>query len=57
MKAPTFPERVQTLEDEVAGLESMIDARTRRLWKEIAGLKTQVAILQEKLKETKTCQS
>jgi hypothetical protein len=34
MIGPPFPERLQVLEDEVAGLESMIDARTRRLWQE-----------------------
>ena len=43
MTAPTFPERLDRIEDEVAGLESMLDARTRRLWAEIEKLRAEVA--------------
>jgi len=35
----TFPERLDRIEDEVAGLESMIDSRTRKLWAEIQKLR------------------
>lgn len=38
MRTPDIHERVGTLEDEVAGLESMIDARTRTLWAEVQKL-------------------
>lgn len=44
MTAPTLPERLDAIEDEVAGLESMIDARTRKLWSEIQKLQ---AIIEE----------
>ena len=38
MNTPTLPERLDRIEDEVAGLESMIDARTRTLWAEVQKL-------------------
>lgn len=38
MKAD-ISERVATLEDEVQAMDSMIDARTRRLWQEVETLK------------------
>lgn len=44
MTAPTLPERLDAIEDEVAGLESMIDSRTRTLWAEISKLR---AIIEE----------
>lgn len=44
MRTPDIHERVGTLEDEVAGLESMIDARTRTLWAEVQKLQ---AIIEE----------
>ena len=47
MTAPTLPERMDRIEDEVAGLESMIDARTRTLWAEVVKLQAQVKELQE----------
>ena len=42
MKMPDLHERIQRLEDETAGLESMFDARTRRLWAEIVKLQAEV---------------
>ena len=53
----SLPERLDNLEDELAALDSQVDARTRRLWAEIEGLKIQVADLRERLKEATTCQS
>ena len=47
MNRPDLQERVLTLEDEVAGLESMLDARTRTLWAEIQKLQAQVVELTE----------
>jgi prefoldin subunit 5 len=46
MRRPDLPERVQTLEDELAGLESMIDSRTRILWQSIEKLRGEMADLQ-----------
>jgi len=40
-------ERVQVLEDEVHGLDSMIDARTRKLWGEIQKLRAEVKELRD----------
>lgn len=51
MKQPTLPERIETLEHEVAGLESTIDARTRRLWDELKKLQTQVQAISGKPEE------
>jgi|GEM_PF-3480038 phage host-nuclease inhibitor protein Gam len=42
MTEQPIPERLKVLEDEVAGLESMIDARTRRLWLEIEQLRVEI---------------
>lgn len=42
MKLPDLHERIQRLEDETAGLESMFDARTRKLWAEIVKLQAEV---------------
>lgn len=42
MKMPDLHERIQRLEDETAGLESMFDARTRKLWAEIVKLQAEV---------------
>jgi len=47
MKMPDLHERIQRLEDETAGLESMFDARTRKLWAEIVKLQGQVRELTE----------
>lgn len=52
MTAPTFPERLDRIEDEVAGLESMIDARTRRLWAEIEKIRAIVVELQQRTTQT-----
>lgn len=49
MNRPDLQERVQTLEDEVAALESMLDARTRTLWREVEKLQAGVKDLQERL--------
>lgn len=49
MTAPTLPERLDRIEDELAGLESMLDARTRTLWREVEKLQTGVKDLQERL--------
>lgn len=46
MNAPSLVERIEVLEDEVQGLEGMVDARTRRLWAEIETLRTIVKELQ-----------
>lgn len=51
MRAPTVPERLDRVEDEVAALESMIDARTRKLWQEIEKLRIEVAELKEKVSD------
>lgn len=42
MAAMTFPERLDRIEDEVAGLESMIDARTRTLWQAIQKIQAEL---------------
>ena len=47
MSRPDLQERVLKLEDELAGLESMLDARTRTLWAEIQKLQAQVKELAE----------
>ncbi len=47
MSASTFPERLDRVEDEVAGLESMIDARTRKLWQELEKLRAEVSELKK----------
>ena len=47
MKMPDLHERIQRIEDETAGLESMLDARTRKLWVEIQKLQDQVKELTE----------
>lgn len=47
MNAPSLAERVQVLEDETAGLESALDARTKVLRVEIEKLKFIVKELQE----------
>lgn len=57
MSTRTFPERLDVLEDELAALDSQVDARTRRLWAEVEGLKIQVADLRERLKEAMKCRS
>ncbi len=49
MNRPDLQERVQTLEDELAGLESMVDSRTRTLWREVEKLQAGVKDLQERL--------
>ena len=49
MSAPTLPERLDRVEDEVAALESMLDARTRTLWREVEKLQAGVKDLQERL--------
>ncbi len=51
MTAPTLPERLDRIEDEVAGLESMIDARTRTLWAEVSKLKAALAEMKERLNQ------
>ena len=57
MTAPTLIERLDRVEDEVAGLESMLDARTRKLWAEVIGLKAMVADLQERMREAEKCRN
>ena len=42
MNKQTFPERLDAIEDEVAGLESMLDARTRTLWQAIQKIQAEV---------------
>lgn len=49
MTAPTLSERLDRIEDELAGLESMLDARTRTLWREVEKLQAGVKDLQERL--------
>jgi len=47
MKMPDQYERIQRLEDETAGLESVFEARTLKLWAEIVKLQAKVKELQE----------
>lgn len=42
MTAPTLPERVQTLEDEVQALDSRLDSRTRTLWQAIQKIQAEL---------------
>ena len=49
----TKPERLEVIEDEVKGLESMIDSRTRKLWEEIVKLRTEVRELRDRTTNTK----
>jgi hypothetical protein len=49
MSAPTLPERLDRIEDELAGLESMVDSRTRTLWREVEKLQAGGKDLQELL--------
>ena len=42
MATMTFPERLDRIEDEVAALESMIDARTRTLWQAIQKIQAEL---------------
>jgi len=49
MKMPDLHERIQRLEDETAGIESMFDARTRKLWAEIVKLQAEVKELRERI--------
>lgn len=48
-------ERVQTLEDEVSGLDSMLDVRTRKLWAEIQKLQAEVRELQKRSGASAAC--
>jgi len=48
MNKPDLYERLSTAEDEIKGLESMIDARTRKLWSEIQKLQAEVLELRNK---------
>lgn len=52
MKTPSLPERIETLEHEVRGLESTIDAQTRRLWTRIEELQAEVMRLRGQKVET-----
>lgn len=42
MNKQTFPERLDAIEDEVVGLESMIDSRTRTLWQAIQKIQAEL---------------
>jgi len=46
-----FPERLDRVEDEVAALESMVDARTRTLWQAIQKIQAELAEVKEQLKQ------
>lgn len=46
MNAPSLVERVTILEDETAGLESALDARTKALWQAVKELRAEVVRLQ-----------
>lgn len=50
MRMPDLSERVTTLEDELQGLDSALDSRTRLLWAEIAKLKTEVMELRNEIR-------
>lgn len=52
MRTPDLSERVATLEDELQGLDSALDSRTRLLWAEIAKLKTEVMELRSEIRAT-----
>jgi hypothetical protein len=51
MNAPSLPERVETLEHEVQGLESALDARTKALWQAVKELRAEVNRLQGRSSE------
>ena len=46
MSAPSLVERIEVLEDEAAGLESALDARTKALWQAVKELRAEVNRLQ-----------
>ena len=46
MNRPELKERVQVLEDELALLESALDARTKALWQAVKELRAEVVRLQ-----------
>jgi len=46
MSAPSLVERIEVLEDETAGLESALDARTKALWQAVKELRAEVNRLQ-----------
>ena len=54
MPAPSLLERVDTLEDEVKGLDSMIDSRTRKLWAEIVKLQQELESLKSAVTRRQT---
>ena len=51
MSDTSFPARLDGVEDEMAGLESMIDARTRKLWQELEKLRAELAEFRKWLTE------
>lgn len=48
MNTPLFPERLTVIEDEIAGIESMVGSRTRKLWSDIVKLQAEVKELRER---------
>ena len=52
-----LPERVQALEDEVQGLDSALDSRTRRLWVEVVAIKALVASLRDEIAQLNRSQA
>lgn len=51
MATITFPERLDRVEDELAGLDSALDSRTRILWAEVSKLKAELAEMKERLNQ------
>lgn len=52
MNPVTLPERLDRLEDELAGLDSALDARTRRLWQEVTAIRDLVDELRKRMELT-----
>jgi hypothetical protein len=51
MNRPPLPELLARIEDEVAGLDSRLDARTRTLWLAIEQLRAEIAEFRKWLTE------
>lgn len=49
MRTPDLSERVATLEDELQGLDSALDARTRNLWQAVTEIRAQVDELRNRM--------
>ena len=50
----SLADRISRIEDELAGLDSALDARTRLLWQELSAIKRMVAELRDQYARTRT---